>query len=147
MGLESRLLLHLLERMTVRMSSIVLLGVGVLAFSLVTIATLNVLKGGEPVGQVSASDLAIGSNSVGQHDHSQHSVSSNEPRSTRVAGISSKLFYAYNETLPPGYKCSGADGYVYKTSELPDGSTGIEILQRDGQMVRCGGDQQSSHRY
>jgi hypothetical protein len=58
-----------------------------------------------------------------------------------------KLFYAYNEALPSGYRCSAADGYVVKTSKQPDGSTSIELLQRNGQVVRCGGDARSSHRY
>jgi hypothetical protein len=33
-----------------------------------------------------------------------------------------KLFYAWNEQLPDGYRCSGADGLVYRT-RMENGAT------------------------
>jgi hypothetical protein len=75
-------------------------------------------------------------------------VSSNSTRrSAAPVSSAAKLFYAYDEALPSGYRCSAADGYVVKTSKQPDGATSLEILQRKGRLVRCGGDNRSSHRY
>ena len=56
-----------------------------------------------------------------------------------------KTWYAYNEKLPAGYKCSAADGLVYRT-RIEKGATVIEPLVRDGVIVHCGGDETSSHR-
>ena len=56
-----------------------------------------------------------------------------------------QLFYAWNEKLPEGYKCSAANGLVYRT-RLEGGATVIEPLRRDGFLVRCGGDENSSYR-
>lgn len=55
-----------------------------------------------------------------------------------------KLFYAWDEKLPDGYKCSAANGLVYQT-RLESGATVIEPLTRDGFLVRCGGDKNSSY--
>jgi hypothetical protein len=71
-----------------------------------------------------------------------------QPESTRVApgGVPTpKLWYAWNEKLPRGYRCSAADGIVYLT-HIEKGSTVVEPLYRAGVMVRCGGDWRSSHR-
>jgi len=56
----------------------------------------------------------------------------------------SKLFYAWNEQLPDGYRCSAANGVVYRT-RVDGGATVIEPLKRDGFLVRCGGDKNSSY--
>ena len=56
-----------------------------------------------------------------------------------------KLWYAYDETLPSGYRCSGANGTVYRARE-EKGATVVEPLVRSGQLVRCGGDARSSYR-
>ncbi|MEO9228122.1 MAG: hypothetical protein ABI216_04075 [Devosia sp.] len=56
-----------------------------------------------------------------------------------------KTWYAYNEKLPDGYKCSAADGPVYRT-RIDKGATVIEPLVRGGVIVHCGGDERSSHR-
>lgn len=57
-----------------------------------------------------------------------------------------KTWYAYGEKLPEGYKCSAADGPVYRT-RIEKGATVIEPLIRGGATVHCGGDERSSHRY
>ena len=56
------------------------------------------------------------------------------------------LFYAWNEKLPDGYVCGGADGVVYRR-RVVDGVVSIEPLYREGRLVRCGGDWDSSVRY
>ena len=56
-----------------------------------------------------------------------------------------KTWYAYGEKLPEGYKCSAADGPVYRT-RIEKRATVIEPLVRGGIMVHCGGDERSSHR-
>jgi len=56
-----------------------------------------------------------------------------------------KLWYAHDESLPTGYRCSAANGLVYRTRE-EKGSTVVEPLYRVGQLVRCGGDARSSYR-
>lgn len=56
------------------------------------------------------------------------------------------LFYAWNEKLPDGYVCGGADGVVYRRRVVA-GAVSIEPLYRDGHLVRCGGDRDSSVRY
>jgi hypothetical protein len=58
-----------------------------------------------------------------------------------------KHWYAYNEPLPAGYKCSGADGLVYRAVPSADGAKVLEPLMADGEIVRCGGDMNSSHRW
>jgi hypothetical protein len=57
-----------------------------------------------------------------------------------------KTFYAYGEALPLGYKCSGADGLVYRTAN-ENGSVVVEPLRAGSSLVRCGGTVSSSHRY
>lgn len=56
-----------------------------------------------------------------------------------------KAFYAWDEKLPFGYKCSAANGLVYRT-RVEGGATVIEPLTREGVLVRCGGDERSSYR-
>lgn len=56
-----------------------------------------------------------------------------------------RTWYAYNEKLPHGYKCSAADGPVYRT-RTEKGAAVIEPLVRRGTIVRCGGDERSSYR-
>lgn len=65
--------------------------------------------------------------------------------SGRQGFANEKTWYAYGEKLPDGYKCSAADGLVYRT-RVENGATAIEPLIRDGMIVRCGGDERSSHR-
>lgn len=60
--------------------------------------------------------------------------------------VSARVWYAYGEPLPVGYKCSSAGGPVYRTFHLADGSVAVDPLIRDGQVVRCGGDERSSLR-
>ena len=62
-----------------------------------------------------------------------------------IATPENKPFYGWNERLPDGYKCSGADGLVYRT-RTENGATVIEPLVAGGNAVRCGGDIRSSHR-
>lgn len=52
-------------------------------------------------------------------------------------------FYAYGESLPPGYVCSAADGLVYR-HHVAGGADSIDLLYQDGQPVRCAGDRRSS---
>jgi hypothetical protein len=56
-----------------------------------------------------------------------------------------KRWSAYNEPLPAGYKCSGADGLVYRAASSADGSKVLESLMAGGEIARCGGDMRSSH--
>jgi len=56
-----------------------------------------------------------------------------------------KLWYAWDEELPRGYRCSAAGGIVYRT-RIEKGTTVVEPLYRAGVMVRCGGDWRSSRR-
>ena len=77
---------------------------------------------------------------------SRESSYSPSPLSTPQA-TSVKRWYAYNEPLPAGYKCSGADGLVYRTTRSPDGAKVLEPLMVGGAIVRCGGDWSSSHRW
>jgi hypothetical protein len=77
---------------------------------------------------------------------------SRENPSTRLpqalpAAAPVKRWYAYNEPLPAGYKCSGADGLVYRTTPAADGAKVLEPLMVGGAIVRCGGDWSSSHRW
>lgn len=60
--------------------------------------------------------------------------------------LTAKLYYRWGEKLPDGYHCSAAGGLVYRTFKMPDGSTGLDPLVRDGQHVRCAGDYRSSYR-
>jgi hypothetical protein len=58
-----------------------------------------------------------------------------------------KRWYAYNEPLPAGYKCSGADGMVYRAVPSADGAKVLEPLMAGMEIARCGGDSRSSHRW
>lgn len=60
--------------------------------------------------------------------------------------LSAKVYYRWREKLPKGYKCASTGGMVYRSIKLPDGSAGIDPLIRDGQPVRCAGDERSSIR-
>jgi hypothetical protein len=60
--------------------------------------------------------------------------------------LSAKVYYRWGEKLPAGYHCAAAGGLVYRTFKMPDGSTGLDPLVRDGQHVRCAGDYRSSYR-
>jgi hypothetical protein len=62
----------------------------------------------------------------------------------RVEAVESPYFYRYGEPLPPGYRCSGADGLVYRTRSI-NGSTAVEVLSVDGHQVHCGGTRVSFH--
>lgn len=64
-------------------------------------------------------------------------------RPIELAGF--KTFYAYDEPLPEGYKCSGAGGSVYRTRS-EGGAVVLDPLYVGGQLVRCGGDESSSIR-
>lgn len=89
--------------------------------------------------------LANGSGGVAVHCRAGHLVSANDAGDGRSAR-DRKTWYAYNEKLPDGYKCSAADGPVYRT-RIEKGAIVIEPLIRDGVTVHCGGDERSSHRY
>lgn len=56
-----------------------------------------------------------------------------------------KVFYAWDEKLPDGYRCSGANGLAYRT-RMENGAAVIEPLVAGGVTVRCGGDARSSYR-
>ena len=91
-------------------------------------------------GYVPAKD----SDGVAVHCKAGHVVATND--ATDGQGASDlKNWYAYDENLPDGYKCAAADGPVYRT-RVEKGATVIEPLVRGGVIVRCGGDERSSHR-
>ena len=87
-----------------------------------------------------------------------HSAEANDQLRRHLGTFSSPLpgpaaprgvsnWYAHNEPLPTGYKCSGADGIVYRMMKSADGSLRLEPLMAGNDVVRCGGDWQSSHRW
>ena len=88
--------------------------------------------------------LAKGSGGVAVHCRAGNLVSANDPANGHNAS-DLKTWYAYNEKLPDGYKCSAADGPVYRT-RIEKGATVIEPLLRGGVIVHCSGDEPSSHR-
>lgn len=65
------------------------------------------------------------------------------PSTAPPPALSAKVYYRIKEKLPDGYQCAGAGGLVYRTFKMPDGSTGLDPLVRDGQYVRCAGDARS----
>ncbi|WP_139350463.1 cytochrome c-type biogenesis protein CcmH [Rhodanobacter sp. B04] len=67
-------------------------------------------------------------------------------RSSLSYRLPGDVYYRYGQPLPTGYKCSGADGVLYRTSDQ-GGSTVIVPLVVGGVHVRCSGDAQSSHRF
>lgn len=78
------------------------------------------------------------------HCQADHLVSANAAAG-RDELDQAQSWYPYGQKLPDGYKCSAADGPVYRT-RTEKGATVIEPLIRGGVIVRCGGDQRSSHR-
>ena len=72
--------------------------------------------------------------------------SDNAPVSRHSPQSAGKIFSRRVQPLPAGYKCSEADGYVYRYKYLPGGVTKVEWVRRKGELVRCGGYPRSSHR-
>jgi len=65
------------------------------------------------------------------------------PSTAPPPALSAKVYYGIKEKLPDGYRCASAGGLVYRSFKLPDGSTGLDPLVRDGQYVHCAGDERS----